>query len=186
MSRNVKNNLEKKIDVELVINNILKSSKLRLDQFLAETSISLDAIRKSIERGSLSKASVERILDKFDINEDALTEGKELIYSGRKPTHDENGAAVPQKDLGDTWEAMAFRKIIEGDAEYVLVHKTAFENHRFTSLEQIEAQAKELAAARAEVERLVNKFIDFVKDTKGLGSIPELPKIKETKKDTTV
>lgn len=94
--------------------------------------------------------------------------------------------AIAEKTLGEPWEVSAFRKIFEGDAAYILVHKAAFHNHRFTSVEQIEAHAKERAEMIAEIGNLSKMFMKFVNDLHGLGRVPELPKIEETKKDTTV
>lgn len=111
------------------------------------------------------------------------TEDLEKMKNG---TDEGKEPAINGKDSGEAWEAAAFRKIIEGDAQYVLVHKNTFENNRFTSVEQIEAQARELAETRADVQRLVRDFIEFVKDTRGLGRATEPPKIEETKKDASV
>ena len=183
MARNVKTIPEKKIDVEKIVNTILKASKLRIEEFLFNTDISLDAYRKMVGRGKFSKGSVENILATFDVNEGFLKGEEDLISSG-KLTGVQDKPETPQK--GESWEAATFRKIMEGDAEYVLVHKTAFQNHRFTSVEQIEANVKELAEARAEVQRLVDKFLAYVDKTHGLGSLPQLPKVEEAKKDAAV
>lgn len=180
MSGTFKKNLEKKIDVDSIINKILKINTLKLEEFLLKTDISLDSYRKAVASGRLTGPSVENILEVFDVNRGFLEGSEDLTTSG-KLTSVQKGSDNKGNPLAEpSWEAVAFRKLIEGGSEYVLVSRAAFEgSHRFTSVEQVNAQAEQ-------IKMLTRAFIDFVRESKGLGSIPDLPKVEETQKGTSV
>jgi hypothetical protein len=139
-----------------------------------------------------SSDKLEKFLNGWNINRVWWRTGEGEVLN-EKPTYEQNEPAVTEKP-SESWEASAFRKIIEGGAEYVLVPRTTFEgNHRFTSVEQIEIQAKELeyksreaAAKDEEIRNLTKAFIDLVKEMRGLGSLPETSKVEKTQKDTAV
>ena len=116
MARNVKTIPEKNIDVEKIIDKILKSSKLKIDEFLFKTGISMDAYRKMVERGNLSKGAVENILAQFDVNEGFL-KGEEDLTSSGKLTHVQNEQIITEKPLGET--VVALLGMVRQDSEYL-------------------------------------------------------------------
>lgn len=137
MARSVKTIPEKKIDVKGVIANILTASKLKLDDFLYEVGISMDAYRKMASRGELSKEAVENILAVFDLNKGYLIgDEEELNYRG-KHTHDQNKGenTLAYKEM--------YEKFLGASSEYVFIHKDLLKEHRLIPVKEMEQNAKE-------------------------------------------
>jgi hypothetical protein len=135
MSGNVKKSLEKKINVEEIINKLLKASRLDINKFAAETGNTVDALRKSKSRNVLSEDIVRNILDTYDMNEGFLTgEDEQLDFKGKHASV-QKGLALPE----NTDREEVYRTIVEGHTEYYLVPKLIFrEKYILVAAEQRE------------------------------------------------
>lgn len=186
------------------ISIILNTNKLGIatkEDLAAFAGFSRDTIRKAVDRsGELNPGNTRIFLDKLGINRGWWETGKGPVFNEKHTSVQDEPAVTGKPDM-ERWEADAFKKIIQGGAEYVLVPRHAFDgNHRFTSVEQIEIQAKELEHKSREVERrakeaaekdeeirnLTRTFIELIQKVHGLGELSHLPKVEEAKKDATV
>lgn len=97
---------------------------------------------------------------------------------------------VTEKDMG---EIEAFKRLVEGGTEYLLVPRTAFEGaYRFVPVEQIanqtkeiEIKAQELARKDAQIQSLTNAVTIVIQGIAS-GRFPQASEIKETQKNTPV
>lgn len=154
MSGNVKPGLEKKIDVEKVIDKILKASGLKIEEFLFQTGISLDSYRKMVDRRALTKPAIESILDIFNLNDGFLTgRDEELNYQGKR-TPVQNEAAIKGNHLRMDL-SRAIQTVIEDNTEYLIIPKVVLEGkYRLVAIEQIEKDRAELEQRTAQIDGL--------------------------------
>jgi hypothetical protein len=164
MSGQVKKSREKIITVDEIIDKILKDRKLKIEKFAVDAGISIDALRKSIERNTLSDNSVEKIRDSFHIKEDFLR-GFESELSYEKPTPVQNGANNTGKPIEGDPEV--YRTIVEGKTEYVLVPREVMQDSKliakdqFTeTIEMMKSDREMMKSDRRIMEILMNKFLE--------------------------
>lgn len=156
MTRNVKPSLEKKLDIDGIITKLLKSSGLKMEEFLYRSGISLDAYRKMVDRGKLSANAVQNILDNFDVNEGLLKGTEDLTLSG-KLTSVQKGSDNTNKPLGGDPEV--YRTIVEGNTEYVLIPRTVLKDTKLISVQQIENDRKIMDKLLEQNEKMITKLL---------------------------
>jgi hypothetical protein len=126
--------------------------------------------------------TVKKILELSGLNKQWWETGEEPVFIEKDDTNNtsvQNGSDNKGKSSG---EADLYKKIVEGGTEYLLVPRTAFEgHHRFTSIEQINAQTQELKDKQDTIVSLTAIINDLLS-----GRVPQLSKIQETQKNTGI
>ena len=153
MSRNVKKSPEKILSVDGILSKILKDKGLDIEKFAVEVGISIDALRKSIERDVLSKKSVQKIRDRFQVSE-AFLQGYESELSYEKHTLVQNEAAVTSKQ--DTAQIINTLFELEKVGDYRFVPKKLLDDYDLFPKADTERRAKERDKT---IEAMVGGFL---------------------------